>query len=291
MATSSTRKRQEEKLSNCNHGLDARVCAYCQHGLSGAYLTESEVLDADDEDAPHPKPARSWGGEKNVSVLGRDGKPVLIPSTMQYVWTVTEDENDKVSDLLRFIWFYIPKTAEKRGESAPSFIVREDLAQDAMLRFMEWCVEEQVDDPLNHKKKAAFFAGRVYVDWRYSSRQATHLGLDDVTGLMMGPVERWAERGDYLPLLGVLEAARAATNPTPEQVRLVEAWRIFDPEFEGRLARDTRENPLTPQERKHLQRTRASILGTKEDPSVKTGKQAATAEATLSTMFAAMEAA
>ena len=248
----------------CSHGL--LYCAYCI--VPGTY-TETELDDLDGPKFP-PKPARSWGGPHTVSVMGKDDKPVQIPPAMQYAWCVKGRE-DAAARIVAWAYARIPKVVKRYNIRQPDTFEREDLAQDAALAFMEYLLEipqaeatsyiEALSGPIDKENagayKLAFCTTKAVRKWnRDQMRAPDMLSIDDVTGLAYGPVERWADKGTYLPLMTVLRKAQEAEHKTSFQAKLLEVWDIFDPERVGRF---TRTGPLTDVERKRLSRFRSAF--------------------------------
>lgn len=246
---------------NCTHGLEVRYCAYCHTGNR----LDMTMSDVDDLDEFHiPKPARSWGGPGNVSVLAEDQRPVLIPYSMQYTWAAGLDKEDLPSKFMAVAFHHVATTAQRHFYPVPNFEDRQDIAQEGLFKFCDWYLTATPEDRLiaqEDMRKLCYFVGRAFQDYRKTLGMTPPMEMiDEETGTVYGPMELWAsDKETYKPMLSLLQAAKLAVDEgkaSPTQRGLAEAWAIFDPNFEGRMTRDTKAEPLTEAERKTLQRAR-----------------------------------
>lgn len=250
----------------CVHKLEQLHCAYCRSGKR----LDMTASDVDDLDEFHiPKPARSWGGPGNVSVLAQDGKPVLIPYSMQYMWAAGLDKDNLTSKFLAVAYHHVATTAQRHFYPVPDVEDRQDIAQEGVAMFCEWYLTATLEERMtthDDMRKLCYFVGRSFQDYRKTLGMTPPMEMiDEETGTVYGPLEQWAsDPHAYKPLLGLLQTAKLAVDcgeGTPAEQGLVAAWAIFDPTFEGRMTRDTKAEPLTDAERKVLQRARERTEG------------------------------
>ena len=244
---------------------DLTSCALCTGRRS--------IVLANDDDSdfgarpPRAAPIRAWGGAFPVNVLGKDDEPLTIPYALQYTWMAglhSSVRHDARFSAIAYAW--VKHTAERAGVPLPDIETRQDIAQDGLVLLIDWWRNQATDSQKielrTSIRQVCFFVGKAFRAYRLKNRADRAVQtepLDESTGTRYGTIERWAVPGTYLPLLGVLREARAAINTgkaTGLQTQLVRAWELFDPDFEGRITRDLRANPLDDRERKVLQRAR-----------------------------------
>lgn len=233
---------------------DVSGCVYCANG--------GQLPDDGESPSWNMRPLRTWGGQGTVAVLGRDDKPVQIPAPMQYVWhTTSYPDTNHVAMMATLAYRWVRKSAERQKLPLPPHDVREDIAQTGLENFLRNAKEsDNFTVAIQSRRDLCFEVSKALrAHYRPLQSGPSIIGLDEITNLPMGPVERWAGPGTYLPLMGLLKEAKAAVDSgayTPYQHRLVDAWAILDPEFKGYISRNTKENPLTEAESKRLQRIR-----------------------------------